>query len=168
MFSNILKHLFYWHQFTLWNYTFLRFLRFYRRCSIKHSWPHCVPSFYWCRRSLIGSLCFPQLLNCLHHCLLQLLFLPIYNSFVLPWFYFLENLFFYDSTPCSNINIDDIHIYSDCLHLSYGFPFQVWCIFPLKQFFASLQTRDNLSSYVHSNHRCGKNMNYSFDLFEAD
>lgn len=71
---------------------------------------------------------------CFHHYLVQLLLLPIYSNFVLPWFYFLKHLFFYDSTPCSNINIDDIHICSDYLDLIYGFPLQVWCIFPLKHF----------------------------------
>ncbi len=116
------------------NYKFLRFLRFDRRCNIKHSWPHCVPSFYWCKISFIGSLCFLQLLSCLHHYLLQLLLLPIYSSFV-PWFFLLENLFFFcDSSPCTKININDIHICSDCLDISYGFPFRVWCILPLKHF----------------------------------
>jgi len=170
LFNNILKYLFYQHQFSLGNCRFLKFMRFYRRCNIKHSQPHCVPSLYWwCRRSFINSLCFLQLLNCLYHYLLRfmLLFL-IYNIFILPWFFLLEYLLFCDFAYCNNIHIYYIHIYSDCLNLDYRFPLWAWCIFPLEHFWHLYKLGTICHFITPLNHKCGKHTSYSSNLSDVD
>ncbi len=107
---------------------------FYRN-NIWHTQLGCVPSFHGCGRPFCLGLCFLNLLNCLHHWLLQLFFILLISSTLcFPWFSIFEHLFFGCLTSCCNINIHHIHIYSDCFYFSNRLNFCYCHRFPMKHF----------------------------------
>jgi len=96
-----------------------------------------VPSLHGCGWPFWLGLCVLNLLNCLHHWLLQPFFLlPINCIFCFPWLSILEHLFFNYFTSCCNINIHHIHIWSNSLCHSNNwtsatitdFPWNIFCI----------------------------------------
>ncbi len=134
MFTNVQKILFYCDHVPLWIHYFLRFMCGHRS-SIWHTWPGCVPSFHGCGWPLCLGLCFLNLLNCLHHWLLQpLFFFLINNIFCISWLSILEHMFFSYFTSCGNINIHHIHICNDYMCLNNKLNLYYYHIFPMKHF----------------------------------
>ncbi len=153
MLTNVQKNLFYCDQFPLWIHHFLRFLCIHKN-SIWHIWLGCVPSLHGCGWLFDLGLCFLNLLNCLHHRLLQpLFFLLIINTLCFSWLYILKHMFFSYFNFCSNINIHNIHICNHYLGPNNRLNLCYCHKFPMKHFlhlnklwiiyhFMSIQTTD--------------------------
>ncbi len=105
------------------------------RNSISHTQPSCVPSLHGCGWPFCIGLCFLNLLNCLHHWLLQpLFFFLVNNIFCFSWFFILEHMFFNYFTYHGNINIHHIHIHNECLCLNNKLNLYYYHKFPMKHF----------------------------------
>ncbi len=153
MLTNVPKNLLYCDKFPLWIHYFLTFLCVHNS-NIWHTWLGCVPSLHGCGWPLCLGLCFLNLLNCLHHWLLQLFFfLPVNNIFCFSWLSILEHLLFSYFTSCGNINIHHIHIHNDSLCFNNKLNLYYCHRFPMKHFlhlnklltiyhFMSIQTID--------------------------
>ncbi len=64
---------------------------------------------------------------------LQLFFFLLVNIIYFPWFFILKHMFLCCITSCYNINIQHIHICSDCLCLGNRLKLYYYHRFPMKR-----------------------------------